>query len=267
MRLVDVENSLSVLADGFEDVFDGLFFEICEVMDVLGVLLDGGEHLVFGVAFQLPLAVVAYVFAMEVFFGSLCHWDYPLLPTMQGGQRLGAGWVDEVERSWGEFDRGVSGARVLRMRRVLVLSWVVFGSVMSWAQGVRRPAITGIAFARFYTTDAAGAERFYGKTLDFDEREVDGLMVYPVNRSQWIEVSRDAPVRENRRMAAVGFTTRDAAGLERYLAGHGVKAEAPLKAGEFGVRDPEGNLVVFVQAGSEKVVSDARWLHVRRADG
>ena len=58
-------------------------------------------------------------------------------------------------------------------------------------------------------------------------------------------------------MAAVGFTTRDAAGLERYLAAHGVKAEMPLKAGEFGVRDPEGNLVIFVQAGSNKLVAKA----------
>ena len=40
-------------------------------------------------------------------------------------------------------------------------------------------------------------------------------------------------------MAAVAFTTRNAAGLERYLAAHGIKAEMPLKAGEFGVHDPE----------------------------
>jgi catechol 2,3-dioxygenase-like lactoylglutathione lyase family enzyme len=58
-------------------------------------------------------------------------------------------------------------------------------------------------------------------------------------------------------MAAVAFTTRNAAGLERYLAAHGVKAELPLKAGEFGVRDPEGNLVIFVQSGSNKVVAKA----------
>jgi hypothetical protein len=48
-------------------------------------------------------------------------------------------------------------------------------------------------------------------------------------------------------MAAVAFTTRNAAGLERYLAAHGITAELALKAGEFGVRDPEGNLVIFVQ--------------------
>jgi catechol 2,3-dioxygenase-like lactoylglutathione lyase family enzyme len=140
------------------------------------------------------------------------------------------------------------------MRWVLVC---LFGCVVGWAQGVKRPAITGVAFARFYTTDVAGAERFYGKTLGFEEREADGRLVYTVNRSQWIELERSAPPKENERMAAVGFTTRDAAGLERYLAAHGVKAEIPLKNGKFGVRDPEGNLVMFVQAGSEKVVAGA----------
>jgi catechol 2,3-dioxygenase-like lactoylglutathione lyase family enzyme len=58
-------------------------------------------------------------------------------------------------------------------------------------------------------------------------------------------------------MAAVAFTMRNAAGLERYLAEHGIKAELPLKGGEFGVRDPEGNLVIFVQSGSNKLVANA----------
>ena len=40
-------------------------------------------------------------------------------------------------------------------------------------------------------------------------------------------------------MAAVAFTTLNAASPERYLAAHGVKAEIPLEGGEFAVRDPE----------------------------
>jgi hypothetical protein len=40
-------------------------------------------------------------------------------------------------------------------------------------------------------------------------------------------------------MAAVALTTRNAARIERCLAAHGVKAEIPLKGGEFAVRDPE----------------------------
>jgi catechol 2,3-dioxygenase-like lactoylglutathione lyase family enzyme len=143
------------------------------------------------------------------------------------------------------------------MRRALLLSFVIAATPL-WAQTGQRPAITGIAFARFYTTDPAGAEKFYGDTLGFKRLEMHNTWIYPVNRSQWIEIlTSPAPPQPNVRMAAVAFTTRNAEELERYLAAHGVKAEIPLKAGEFGVRDPEGNLVFFVQSGSNKVVANA----------
>lgn len=143
------------------------------------------------------------------------------------------------------------------MKRALLFGCILAASVPIVAQKVERPAITGIAFARFYTTDPTGAERFYGNTLGFQKHEVTGEWLYPVNRSQWIEVMPSTPPKENVRMAAVAFTTRDAAGLERYLKAKGIKVEQPLKAGEFGVRDPEGNLVIFVQSGSNKFVADA----------
>ena len=125
------------------------------------------------------------------------------------------------------------------------------------AQEMKRPAITGIAFARFYTTDEAGSERFYGQTLGYTRQAAGDTSIYPVNRSQWVEVVARTPPKENIRIAAVGFTTEDAAGLERYLAAHGVTAEMPLREGRFSVRDPEGNLVFFVQRGVEKRVAAA----------
>ena len=132
------------------------------------------------------------------------------------------------------------------------------GSAPAAAQTVKRPAITGIAFGRFYTTDPAAAQKFYGDTLGYKRLEMNGTWVYPVNGSQWIEVLTSPPPPEpNLRMAAVAFTTRNAAQLERYLTAHGVKVELPLKAGEFGVRDPEGNLVIFVQSGSNQLVAHA----------
>jgi catechol 2,3-dioxygenase-like lactoylglutathione lyase family enzyme len=143
------------------------------------------------------------------------------------------------------------------MKRTLLLGCVIATSASMLAQEAKRPAITGIAFARFYTTDPTGAEKFYGNTLGFQRHEVGGEWLYPVNRSQWIEVVPSAPSKENVRMAAVAFTTRDATGLERYLSAHGIKAEIPLKAGKFGVRDPEGNLVIFVQSGSDKLAANA----------
>ena len=125
------------------------------------------------------------------------------------------------------------------------------------AQQSVRPAITGIAFARFYTTNAAAAEHFYGNTLGFNGQQAGGYRISPVNRSQWIEVTTATPPDPNVRMAAVGFTTRDAAALEQYLKAHSVAIELPLESGEFAVRDPEGNLVVFVQRDSNKAVVQA----------
>ena len=143
------------------------------------------------------------------------------------------------------------------MKRTLLLGWLIASSASMLAQEAKRPAITGIAFARFYTTDPTGAQKFYGNTMGFQRHEVGGEWLYPVNRSQWIEVVPSTPPKENVRMAAVAFTTRDAPALERYLSAHGIKAEQPLKAGKFGVRDPEGNLVIFVQTGSDKLVANA----------
>jgi catechol 2,3-dioxygenase-like lactoylglutathione lyase family enzyme len=144
------------------------------------------------------------------------------------------------------------------MRRALLLALVIANFAPLGAQTAKRPAITGIAFARFYTTQPDAAQKFYGDTLGYQRLEADGMWIYPVNHSQWIEIlTSPPPPQPNIRMAAVAFTTRNAAGLERYLAAHGVKAEMPLKAGEFGVRDPEGNLVIFVQSGSNKLVANA----------
>jgi catechol 2,3-dioxygenase-like lactoylglutathione lyase family enzyme len=143
------------------------------------------------------------------------------------------------------------------MRRSLLLALVIATAPLG-AQTAKRPAITGVAFARFYTTDAAGAQKFYGDTLGFKRLQANDVWTYPVNGSQWVEIlTSPPPPQPNLRIAAVAFTTRNAAGLQRYLAAHGVKPEMPLKNGEFGVRDPEGNLVIFVQSGSNKLVANA----------
>ena len=143
-------------------------------------------------------------------------------------------------------------------KRALLLACALAVPAMVPAQQSNRPAITGIAFARFYTTNVASAERFYGSTLGFNGQQVGGDRIYPVNRSQWIEVTSATPQDPNVRMAAVAFTTRDAAALQRYLQAHNVAVETPLKNGEFAVRDPEGNLVIFVQRDSNKVVTQAQ---------
>jgi catechol 2,3-dioxygenase-like lactoylglutathione lyase family enzyme len=144
------------------------------------------------------------------------------------------------------------------MKKLLRLAFLCAITSPLLAQSGARPAITGIAFARFYTTDAAAAQKFYGDTLGFERQQAGGMWRYAVSRTQWIEVLTTTPLpQSNARMDAVAFTTRDAARLERYLAAHSVKPEIPLSHGMFGVRDPEGNLVYFVQAGSQKPIANA----------
>lgn len=126
----------------------------------------------------------------------------------------------------------------------------------SSAQPPARPAITGIAFARFYTSNPAAAQKFYGDTLGFTRIIDEGVWLYPVNHSQWIEVL-DAIPKTNAHLAAIAFTTRDAAQLERYIEAHNILPELSLADGQFSVRDPEGNLIIFVQEGSQKAVAAA----------
>jgi catechol 2,3-dioxygenase-like lactoylglutathione lyase family enzyme len=146
------------------------------------------------------------------------------------------------------------------MRRILLLTCLLSLSASSLVaqQQPTRPAITGVAFARFYTTNPDAAERFYGTTLGFQRKQADGMWLYPINQSQWIElITKTPPPQAGNRLAAVAFTTTDAKQLERYLESEGIKPEQPLKKGQFGVRDPEGNLVIFVQKGSEKPLATA----------
>jgi catechol 2,3-dioxygenase-like lactoylglutathione lyase family enzyme len=140
------------------------------------------------------------------------------------------------------------------LRRTALL--VCLATLPALAQ--QRPPITGIAFARFYTTDATAAQKFYGDTLGYQRTEADGMLLYPINHSQWIElITKTPPPQPNNRLAAVAFTTTNARQLQSYLKSKGIKPEQPLKNSEFGVRDPEGNLVIFVQKSSEKAVANA----------
>ncbi|GAC1419393.1 MAG: hypothetical protein NVSMB62_12040 [Acidobacteriaceae bacterium] len=144
------------------------------------------------------------------------------------------------------------------MRRTALLACLLSASLPLFAQQPTRPAITGIAFGRFYTTDADAAQRFYGNTLGLERKQSGSTWVYPVNHAQWVEIlTTTPPPQPNVRMAAVGFTTRNAAQLQRYLEAKGIKPETPISNGRFAVRDPEGNLVYFVQKGAEKEVASA----------
>ncbi|RZU42000.1 VOC family protein [Edaphobacter modestus] len=131
------------------------------------------------------------------------------------------------------------------MRRSFALALLFAFATLGWSQ--QRPAITGIAFVRVYASDAAASADFYGKTLGFSSSKDGKVTRYPVNDLQWIEVTPLPSPAPASRLEAVGFMTRDARALESYLKAHSVEIVDPLRKGRFSVRDPEGNLIVFVQ--------------------
>lgn len=108
-----------------------------------------------------------------------------------------------------------------------------------------RPAITGLAYVRFYEDDMIKARQFYGERLGLAETLTpDGGASYAVGLRQRIEIA-PMPAGAASHLAAVGFLTKDVAGMRRYLEEHGLKIEAS-GADEIAVRDPEGNLRTFV---------------------
>jgi catechol 2,3-dioxygenase-like lactoylglutathione lyase family enzyme len=131
------------------------------------------------------------------------------------------------------------------MRKLLAL--LLLAAASSFVVAQQRPAITGIAFVRFYSSDAAASANFYGKTLGFSSSKDGDITRYPVNDLQWIETTPLPNPAPAARQAAVGFTTRDAKAMVKYLQAHSVEIVDPLKNGKFSVHDPEGNLIFFVQ--------------------
>ena len=140
---------------------------------------------------------------------------------------------------------------------VAVFAGMVWAFLLSACAQQKRPAITGIAFARFYASDATAAQHFYGDTLGLKRMTEGARAVYPVNASQWVEWVPLTDASLHTRMAAIGFTTRDAKALQRYVTEHGVAIAEPLRDGMFVVRDPDGYLVYFVQTGSNAGVAHA----------
>jgi catechol 2,3-dioxygenase-like lactoylglutathione lyase family enzyme len=117
------------------------------------------------------------------------------------------------------------------------------------AQTPSRPAITGIAFFRMYGADQDASAKLYQDDMGFVRTKADGRDVYSVNDAQWFEVLPLQGSPTASRLVAVGFTTRDEKGLEAYMRAHGQTILPEKEPGSFGVKDPEGNLIVFVQQG------------------
>jgi catechol 2,3-dioxygenase-like lactoylglutathione lyase family enzyme len=136
------------------------------------------------------------------------------------------------------------------MRRFVCWSVLLAGGLScccAWSQQAR-PAITGIAFVRFYSSDLNASDALYGKELGYAKVVgADGRVRYGVSESQWIELEKLPANPPASKMAEVAFTTRDVRGMKRFLAEHHVPVEAAQGKSAFTVRDPEGNLIGFVQ--------------------
>jgi len=134
----------------------------------------------------------------------------------------------------------------------LFLSVLIPIAVMVAADGravaQERPAITGIAFVRITASDRSASQNFYQQTLGFEAGPLpNGRFRVRVNELQWFEVASLKVAPEKGRLEAVGFSTHSAVAMEAYLCAHKVAIEVPLQHDRFAVRDPEGNLVYFVQ--------------------
>jgi catechol 2,3-dioxygenase-like lactoylglutathione lyase family enzyme len=129
-----------------------------------------------------------------------------------------------------------------------------------------RPAITGISHMCVYSGDAAASDHFYahilGASKGIDPQDDKGSRYY-FSPTQFVEVLPLPPDHTLSRMACVAYNTTDAAGLLRYLRDQGVDGLSELRTGSdgslwFQTKDPEGNLVKFIQPGTSKAANNAK---------
>jgi len=118
-----------------------------------------------------------------------------------------------------------------------------------------RPPITGISHIAVYTSNPQATEKYYVHDIGLlkgpDSENPAGVRYY-VNSTQFVEVlplpAGNAPTR----LDHLAYITADAEALRLYLAAHKVEVPADVEHGSdgslwFHVKDPEGNVVGFVQ--------------------
>lgn len=162
------------------------------------------------------------------------------------------------------------------IRRALMLAVIMaVGPGMAPAAApAERPPITGVSHLAIYAANFGATDDFYGRVLGArkvaDPENPRGVR-YLFSETQFVEVLPLPAGHGISRLAHVAYTTTDAEALRRYLVNHGSKSVTALStstAGErwFGMRDPEGNEVHFVQppttAGTDPIAVSGRIIHV-----
>jgi catechol 2,3-dioxygenase-like lactoylglutathione lyase family enzyme len=131
------------------------------------------------------------------------------------------------------------------------------GLLAGAATAQERPPIAGISHLAVYAADPAASERFYASKLGGvkapDPEDPHGAR-YFFGPRQFVEVLPLPADQGASRLAHVAFVTTDAAAMRRWLLAHGARdvsavASAPGGERRVSARDPEGNLVQFVQPG------------------
>jgi len=137
------------------------------------------------------------------------------------------------------------------MRRFLALLFLL--PVAAAAQA--RPAITGISHIAVYTSNPQATEKYYVHDIGLmkgpDAENPKGVRYY-VNATQFVEVLPLPAGNSPDRLDHLAYITKDAEVLRVYLAAHKVEVPANVEHGSdgslwFHVKDPEGNVVGFVQ--------------------
>ena len=136
----------------------------------------------------------------------------------------------------------------------------------------RRPAITGISHMCVFASDSAASDHFYAHVLGAakgsDPQSEHGTRYY-FSPTQFVEVLPLPADAGMSRMGCVAFRTADARGLRDYMVAHGVQGADEVQTAAdgsrwFKVKDPEGNLVQFIQGGKPpSLPADAKPISAR----
>lgn len=155
---------------------------------------------------------------------------------------------------------------------------IIFAPSPTAQRAPQRPPITGVASFAVNVADLAAARSFYSGVLGLDEafaiKNPTGgtdLTAFKINDRQYVYVAPDLKDPAASRLLFVGFETADAAALRAYLADKGVEVPASIGRDAEGnpslfVKDPEGNVVQFIQYVPSSVQgrSRGRFLSARR---
>lgn len=117
-----------------------------------------------------------------------------------------------------------------------------------------RPQILGIAHLAIRVSDLAGARRFYGGVLGYDEHQPaqPGFAVFRVNDRQRLVIHGGLPPNQPERLVHLAFDTADVQAMRAYLVSRGLTVSEPLADRDGGgtaidATDPDGHRVRFVQ--------------------